>query len=89
MKMFIIMMSLINAFLGMKYLCNAAGILQNSKYARTTDGIFAFILLLMCAGSLYLLWGHHNDRWALVVALGPWIVIGLVIFFSMVFGKYQ
>ena len=84
--------------IGMKYLVWVAAainvwiairwMINGSNYAVATTVIFIIVLLLTSAGALYVSHWTHKPGMGLLVATGPWILIVVVAFLSLAFGKY-
>ncbi len=75
-----------NLYLGTRFLLNVVGLLQTTKYGPVATGIYAALFIGLGFGALYAAFWLDNGRLALLLSVGPWVIIlaGLVI--SMIIG---
>jgi hypothetical protein len=64
-------------------------VLQTSKYSQTATASFALLFLLMGLGGIYFSFIKSNDKMALLISLGPWILSLLFIFITMLTSDYK
>ena len=88
MKYLVWLLSAVNVYLGIRAFLNVIHVLHTSKYSQAATAIFAVLFLSLGIAGFYL---SVTDRakLALLVALGPWVLAVVILFFSMVTGKYQ
>ena len=89
MKIIIWILSIINIYFGGRNFLNAIYVLKDSKYAQSTNVVFAIIFLSMGILGLYFALVKHNYKIALMIEVGPWILGILVILFMMMTGDYR
>ena len=89
MKYVALLISAINLYLGTRCLLNVLGVLHTSKYAPVTTAIFTILYLGFAAASLWFAFWGGNPKLALWLAVGPWALALVVLFFSMVFSSHQ
>lgn len=89
MKYLVWIIALLNLYQGFNFGLNFLGILQDSKYAQSSNAIFSILLLSMSLGGLYLSYFKDNQKMALLVTLGPWVLILIILLFSMLFSDYK
>ena len=79
----------VDAYIGIRFLLNVAGVLQTSKYSPGATALYAVIFLVMSALGFYFLFSRTNDRWLFLLSIGPWLLILTIMLFSMIFGDYH
>lgn len=84
MKWLVWSITLVNIYFGGNALLNALGVLQSSKYARSTTVIAAVLFLGMGAYGAYTAWTAGNLRAALWIGIGPWVLMLVVLFLTMI-----
>lgn len=89
MKIVALLISALNLFLGTRCLLNVVGVLQTSKYAPSTTAIFMVLYLGYAAASLWFAFWGGNPRLALWLAVGPWALALVVLFFQMILGSQR
>ena len=82
------LISALDLYLGVRCLLNAIGVLQTSKYGQATTVTFAILFTGLGALALYLLHVRHDNRMALLTAIGPWVLALVVLFITMVTSRY-
>lgn len=89
MKNLVWFISAVNVYLGLRCFLNAIHVLHTGKYSQTTTVIFAVLFLVLGAAGFYLTIFRNDSKLALLVAFGPWVLGLLILFISMVTGRYQ
>lgn len=84
MKIVALLISALNLFLGTRCLLNVVGVLQTSKYAPATTAIFACLFLGFAAASVWFAFGGGSPKLAFWLAVGPWALALVVLFFQMI-----
>ncbi len=89
MKYLVYIFSAINLYAGIRFLLNAIGILQTSKYANRSNIFFAVVLITAGLGACYLsVWkGEHG--YALIATAAPWGTTLVLLLVNMLFGDYK
>jgi hypothetical protein len=88
MKYCVWLISAINLFFGLRCFLNAIHVLHTSKYSQATTVIFAVLFLSLGATGLYCSIGRGDQKLALLIAFGPWVLALVVFFISMATSKY-
>lgn len=89
MKVLVWLISAVNVYFGLRCLLNVIGVLQTSKYSQTTTVIFTILFLGLGAAGFYLSIMKHDQKMALLVAFGPWVLALVVMLFTMLTSRYQ
>ena len=89
MKLLVWLICALNVYLGLRCFLKAIHVLHTSKYSQTTTVIFAALFLGLGAAGFYFSIYKPNMKLALLIAFGPWALALVVLFMSMVTGKYQ
>ena len=89
MKYLVYAFSSLNLYLGARFLLNAIGILQTSKYAPLANVFYAIILTAIGALAFYLSISKDKHGLALLIDAAPWIITLIILIVSMVFGDYK
>jgi len=89
MKFLVWLICAVNVYLGARCFLNAIHVLHTSKYSQSTTVIFAGLFLGLGAAGLYFSIFKPNMKLALLIAFGPWVLALVVLFVSMITGKYQ
>jgi hypothetical protein len=79
----------LDAYLGVRFLLNVLNILQTSKYSPTATFTYAILFLGLAIAGFYFLFIKNDLKVSLWISMAPWLVIIAVLFFSMIFGKYN
>jgi hypothetical protein len=89
MKYLVYLFSAINLYAGIRFLLNAVGILQTSKYGNSSNIFFAITLTTAALFALYfsVLRGNHSS--ALLIDAAPWILTLVLVVGNMLFGDYK
>lgn len=78
MKIFISILSLVNIYIGSRCFLNVINVLQTTKYSKVGTLVFAILFLCMGFLSLYFCFLKSNNKAALWIGIGPWL-LGLFI----------
>ena len=89
MKYLVWLISAVNLYLGTRCFLNAIHVLHTSKYSQTTTVIFAVLFLGLGAAGFYFTIARSNPKLGLLIAFGPWVLALVILFITMVTGKYQ
>ncbi|MEO5564299.1 MAG: hypothetical protein ABIR18_12715 [Chitinophagaceae bacterium] len=89
MKYFTWIISAINIYMGLRFFLNAVHVLQTSKYAQSSNVVFAILFLTMGIGAFYLSIAKKNDSIALLLSVGPWVLAVLFLLFNMLASDYK
>jgi hypothetical protein len=89
MKFFVWIISAVNLYFGLRCALNAVGILQTSKYGQATTVIFAVLFLGLGAAGFYFTIARNDSRLGLLIAFGPWVLAGVILFITMVTSSHQ
>ena len=89
MKFIVWLISAVNVYFGLRWALNAVGILQTSKYSQGTTIIFAVLFLVLGAAGFYFSITKNNPKLGLLVAFGPWVLAGVILFITMVTSTHQ
>ena len=89
MKVLVWLISAVNVYFGLRCLLNVIGVLQTSKYSQTTTVIFTVLCLGLGAAGFYFSIVRHDQRTALLVSFGPWVLALVVLFLTMLTSRYQ
>jgi len=89
MNYLVYLFSAINLYAGIRFLLNALGILQTSKYGQGSNIFFAVTLIGAGIAALYLSIVRQNQSLALLVDAIPWILTILLVVGNMIFGDYR
>jgi hypothetical protein len=87
MKILVWLLSAVNLYLGFRAFLNVIGVLQTSKYSQATTAIFAVLFLGLGVAGFYFSAG--KPKLGLLLAVGPWVLGIVVLFFTMLTSKYQ
>lgn len=88
MRYIIWILSSINVYLGLRCFLNAIHVLQTSKYSQTATVIFAILFLGMGIGGFYLA-AVNNNKQALLISIGPWVIALLILLINMMTADYK
>lgn len=89
MKYLIWILSVLNIYFGVRNLLNSIGLLQDSKYSQGATTTFAILFTGMGITGLYLSLVQKNNKLALIVEIGPWILALLFLLFIMLTSDYH
>jgi hypothetical protein len=89
MKYFVIIISLLNLYIGIRFFLNVIRVLQTSKYSKRSTSLFALLFLVLSAGGFYYTFYEINYPIALLVGAGPWAVGLLVLIINFISEDYK
>jgi hypothetical protein len=89
MKSLIWILSATNLYLGLRAFLNVIGITHTSKYSEGATLFFAILFLSMSAGGFYFTLLKPNQKYALLCALGPWVIGFVFLLFNMFRSDYK
>lgn len=89
MKFIVWLISAVNFYFGLRCFLNAVGILKTSKYAQSTTVIFAILFLALGAAGFYVSIFQHDQKLALLICFGPWVLGLLIMFFTLITSDYK
>jgi len=88
-KILIGLISALNIYLGMRFFLNVIHVLDTSKYSKTATAIYAVFFLTIGVLGLYFSLIKSENKIALWIGIGPWIIILVFLLFNMVTGDYN
>lgn len=89
MKYLVYIFSAVNLHSGSRFLLNALGILQTSKYAQGSNVFFAITLTAAGIIALYFSIAKQNHSLALLIDAGPWILTLILLLANLIFGDHK
>jgi hypothetical protein len=89
MRIVVWLVSGVNVYLGLRCFLNAIHVLHTSKYSQTTTVIFAVLFLGLGAAGFFFSIARNNPQLGLLVAVGPWVLALVILFFTMVTSNLQ
>lgn len=89
MKYLVWLASFIDIYLGFRFFLNVIHVLHTSKYSQSATIIYAILFLSMGLCGLYFSLLKNNDKLALIICIGPWILFLLFLFFTMISSDYK
>jgi hypothetical protein len=89
MKFLAWLISAVNVYFGLRNFLNAIHVLQTAKYSQTTTVIFAILFLGLGAAGFYVSIFQGNQKLALLLGFGPWVLTVVILFFAMITGDYK
>ncbi|HLK31035.1 MAG TPA: hypothetical protein VKT28_20825 [Puia sp.] len=88
MKIIIWIIAAINIYFGGWSFLNVINVLQTSKYSQGATTFFAVIFLAMGVASIYFLM-KGNNKLALLIGVGPWLLSLLFLVANLIFSDYK
>jgi len=79
----------INVYIGMRFLLNVLNILQTSKYSKKATLVYAVLFLSMGLAGLYFSFFKHDNKPALWIGIGPWLLALVFLLINMLTGDYK
>ena len=79
----------INVMFGLNAFLNAVGLLRSSKYGQGATWFVALLFLGLGAYSIFGLVTDNNTKQALWLSLSPSLVAVVVMFFTLIMGRWQ
>lgn len=89
MKYVVYIFSAINLYAGARFLLNALGILQTSKYGQGSNVFFAVTLTTAGIVAFYFSIARQNHSLALLMDASPWIITLLLLVSNLIFGDHK
>lgn len=89
MRYVVYIFSVINLYAGARFLLNAFGILQTSKYSQGSNVFFAITLNTAGVVAFYFSIARENNSFALLIDASPWIITLLLLVANMIFEDYK
>ena len=89
MRYVVYLFSAINLYAGTRFLLNALGILQTSKYGQGSNVFFAITLTTAGIVAFYFSIARQNHSLALLIDAGPWLLTLILLVANMIFGDYK
>ena len=89
MKYVVYIFSVINLYAGARFLLNALGILQTSKYGQGSNVFFATTLISAGVAAFYFSITKQNHSMALLIDASPWILTLLLLVANLIFGDHK
>lgn len=89
MTFFVWVLVVFETWLGLRGLGNLVGLLRTSKYATGTTAVFTVACLAAAGAGIWFVTGGNDPGLALLVTLGPWALVVLVLFVTLLTGNYQ
>lgn len=81
--------SLVNGYIGLRFFLNVIHVLNTSKYSKTATAIYAVLFLAMGALGLYFSFVKGENKMALWIGIGPWLIILVFLLINMLTGDYK
>lgn len=88
-KILISLISAVNLYIGLRFFLNVIHVLDTSKYSKTATAIYAIIFLTMGALALYFSFVKSDNKIALWIGIGPWIIILVFLLITMLTSDYK
>lgn len=88
-KILIGLVSLINAYIGLRFFLNVIHVLNTTKYSKTATAIYAILFLAMGVLGLYFCFFKSENKIALWIGIGPWLIVLVFLLFNMLTGDYK
>lgn len=89
MKYVVYIFSVVNLYSGARFLLNALGFLQTSKYAQGSNVFFAITLITSGVVAFYFSIAKQNHSLALLIDASPWILTLLLLVANLIFGDHK
>jgi hypothetical protein len=80
---------LADAYLGIRFLLNSLNILQTSKYGKGATLLYGILFAGLAIAGVYFLFFRNQQRWALWIGLGPWLLLLVIQLAVMLFSDYN
>jgi len=88
-KILIGLISAVNLYIGLRFFLNVIHVLDTSKYSKTATAIYAIIFLTMGVLALYFSFIRSDNKIALWIGIGPWIIILVFLLITMLTSDYK
>jgi hypothetical protein len=89
MKYLVIIISLLNLYMGIRFFLNVIKVLQTSKYSKRSTILFAILFLALGAGGIYYTFLAPNYPIALLVGAGPWAIGLFILLINLISEDYK
>ena len=89
MKIITALISIFNLYIGFRFFLNVIQVLQTTKYSKVSTAIFALLFLSMGIAGLYFCFIKDNNKKALLIGMGPWILGLMVLLVTMLTSDYK
>ena len=89
MRYVVYIFSAINLYAGVRFLLNALGVLQTSKYGQGSNVFFAITLTTAGVVALYISIARQNHSLALLIDATPWILTLILLVANLIFGDHK
>jgi len=83
------LIAFVNGYIGLRFFLNVIHVLQTSKYSKTATAIFAILFLGMGLIGLYFSFIKSDNKTAIWVGMGPWVLALVILLFNMLTGDYK
>jgi hypothetical protein len=80
---------LADAYLGIRFLLNSLNILQTTKYSKGATLLYGILFTGLAIAGVYFLFFRNQQRWALWIGLGPWLLLLVIQLAVMLFSDYN
>ncbi len=78
-----------SVYLGVKSLLNVIGLADDSPYSQGATAVYAVLWLSIAGSALYLTTFRKRAGWGLAIAVGPFVVLVLVMFAVLATGDWR
>ena len=89
MRFVVYVFSVINLYAGTRFLLNALGILQTSKYGQGSNIFFAITLTTAGVVALYFSIARQSHSLALLIDASPWLLTLILLIANLIFGDHK
>ncbi|MBL0743443.1 hypothetical protein [Chryseolinea lacunae] len=89
MRYFVYLFSAINLYAGTRFLLNAVGILQTSKYSNGSNIFFGIVLFAAAVVAFVFLFTGKQASAALWIDIAPWALTLVLLVGNMMLGDYK
>ncbi len=83
------LISFINLYIGIRFFLNVIHVLNTTKYSKTATAIYAILFLAMGALGLYFCFLRSENKIALWIGIGPWLIVLVFLLINMLTGDYK
>ena len=88
-KILVALISCLNVYIGLRFFLNVIHVLETSKYSKTATAIYALVFLTMGALALYFSFIKSDNKIALWIGIGPWVIILVFLLITMLTSDYK
>ncbi|MBS1598169.1 MAG: hypothetical protein JST75_08075 [Bacteroidetes bacterium] len=89
MKFIVLLISTLNAYLGLRFFLNVIDILQTTKYSKTATAVFAILFLGMGIAGFYFSLSKNEQKIGLLIGIGPWVLALIFLLINMLTSDYK